>query len=141
MAESWGIIISNSQTEKAGAAIKENRQIFRSLALLTQLGLSVMVPVFLCIFAGRWIDSRFGTNWTLVFLFLGFLAGISCAWRLAAGVSRMEKREREAERLEQLEEWRQKHTDGTEVRRPKRKSRVIKEEEKQYGENNKGPGC
>ncbi len=100
-----------------------------------------MVPVFLCIFAGRWIDSQFGTRCTLFLMFLGFLAGISCAWRLAAGVSRMERREKEAERLEQLEKWQQKHTGEAEVKRPKRKSRVIKEEEKRYGENDKGPGC
>ena len=54
-----------------------------------------MVPVFLCIFAGRYIDSRFGTNWTFVLMILGFLAGVSSAWRLAARVAAMERKELE----------------------------------------------
>lgn len=121
--------------------IKENRQIFRSLALVTQLGISVMVPVFLCIFAGRQIDLHFGTEWTLPLMILGFLAGLSCAWRLAAGVSRMEKREKEAKRQKQLKQWEQKHSGGDSVRKPKRESRIMKSKETSYGKDHKDPGC
>ena len=51
------------------------KQVFRSLAMVTQLGISVMTPIFLCIFAGCWIDNHLGTKTVLLFLLLGVLAG------------------------------------------------------------------
>ena len=35
------------------------------MMMVTQLGLSVMVPVFVCILAGSWIDRHAGTNLTI----------------------------------------------------------------------------
>ena len=40
----------------------DKKQVFRSLAMVTQLGISVMTPIFLCIFAGYYADTHFGTN-------------------------------------------------------------------------------
>ena len=44
------------------------KEVYRSLSLITQLGISVMVPIFLCILAGHFIDKYFGTSTLLVFL-------------------------------------------------------------------------
>lgn len=57
--------------------------IARPLALLTQLGISMMVPIFLCIAVGLWLDRTFGTNLVLIFLVLGFLSGGRNVWILA----------------------------------------------------------
>lgn len=59
------------------------KQVFRSLAMVTQLGISVMTPIFLCIAAGCWVDNHFGTKTTLIFLFLGVLAGGRCGYHMA----------------------------------------------------------
>lgn len=62
------------------------KEVFRSLTLVTQLGISVMVPIFLCIFAGLMIDKYFHTSTTVWLLFLGMLAGGRNAYILAKSV-------------------------------------------------------
>ena len=51
------------------------KSVFRSLAMVTQLGLCVLTPILFGIFAGSYMDSRFGTKTILVFLILGTLGG------------------------------------------------------------------
>lgn len=66
--------------------MKYKKEVFRSLTLVTQLGISVMVPVFLCIFVGVMIDKYFHTSTTVWLLFLGILAGGRNAYILAKNV-------------------------------------------------------
>ncbi len=49
--------------------------VFRSLAMITQIGISMLAPIILCVFAGYWLDRKFGWNTTIVLLILGILAG------------------------------------------------------------------
>lgn len=65
---------------------KYKRSVFKSLSLITQLGVSIIVPIALCVGAGVLIDNRFGTWWTLPLLFLGILAGGRNAYILAMSV-------------------------------------------------------
>ena len=54
--------------------MKERRKIFKAIAMLSQIGISMMTPIFLCIFIGYQIDKRFGTSvWFLIFMVLGFI--------------------------------------------------------------------
>lgn len=55
--------------------MKNNRELFKSLSLISQLGINMMVPVFLCVFVGSYIDNKFSTIFTLPLLILGILAG------------------------------------------------------------------
>ncbi len=73
--------------------MKYKKEVFRSFSLISQLGIQVMVPVFLCIFIGNAIDKKFGTSTILVFLVLGILAGGRNAYLLARGV--IEENERD----------------------------------------------
>ncbi len=66
--------------------MKYNKSVFRSFALVTQLGLSVMVPIFLCLALGIYIDGKFSTWFTIPLLFAGILAGGRNAYILAKGV-------------------------------------------------------
>lgn len=53
---------------------KSNRDVVRALALITQLGLNMLVPIVLCFFLGRWLDGVFHTGFLLpVFIILGIL--------------------------------------------------------------------
>ncbi len=82
--------------------MRYKKSVFRSLAMVTQLGLCVVTPVFLCIFIGYQIDSFMGTRWwILLMLILGVLAGGRCAWLLAARILEAERREDEMIRQEQ----------------------------------------
>lgn len=72
------------------------KEVFRSLSLITQLGISVMVPVFMCVIAGVLIDKHFGTSTVLVFLILGIGAGVRNAYIMATNVLKENVKEREA---------------------------------------------
>lgn len=53
-----------------------HRSVWQSLALVTQTGIHMLVPIFLCSFAGLWLDRRFDTSvWFLILFFVGALAG------------------------------------------------------------------
>ena len=47
----------------------------RNIVLISQVAIAVMVPIFLCVALGVWLDNRFGTWFTVPLLILGILAG------------------------------------------------------------------
>ncbi len=59
------------------------RSVFRSLAMVTQLGFSVLTPILLCVYTGYLVDSHFGTKLMVPMLILGVLAGGRCGWIMA----------------------------------------------------------
>ena len=62
--------------------MKKYGQIFRMLGLITQLGLTMLTSIFLCMFTGLWIDRKFSTHFFVVFLILGILGGIKAVYTL-----------------------------------------------------------
>lgn len=75
------------------------KSVFKSFALITQLGISVMAPIALCVAAGVLIDKHFGTWWTIPLLFLGMLAGVRNAAIMLKSVTKEDKSTKE-QRLE-----------------------------------------
>lgn len=110
--------------QKGVGAMKYKKSVFRSLAMITQLGLCVLAPIFLCIFIGYWLDSRYGMKTMVPLLILGVLAGGKSAWHLAVKTLEQEHREDEAVLKEQ-----QGQRERTGISRPKQSSRVRKEPE------------
>ena len=52
-----------------------NNKVIRALLLISQLGISMMVPIFLCVFVGNFIDKKAQTGFFMpVFLLLGIVA-------------------------------------------------------------------
>lgn len=98
------------------------KSVFRSLAMVTQLGICVITPIFLCIFVGYQIDSRFGTWFMVPLLILGTLAGGRSAWILAKKTLEQEQREDEQAYKDSLP-----HSGNPEFRKPKEASRIRKE--------------
>lgn len=62
--------------------MKTNKTIWMTLALISQLGLGMVVPVFLCAFIGEKLDERFGWACTLPLILVGVLAGIRNTYAL-----------------------------------------------------------
>ena len=62
------------------------KEVFRSLTLISQLGISVMVPMFMCLGIGLLIDDKFGTSTAVWLMFLGLAAGFRNAVILAKKV-------------------------------------------------------
>ena len=59
----------------------------RHLAQIGVLGWIVVVPMLLGVFAGRWLDDRFGSGlfWTAPLLLLGAGLGCRSAWKWMQG--------------------------------------------------------
>ena len=53
-----------------------NRETFKMLSLISQIALSMMVPIFICVYAGYYIDKKFSTSFFIPLMILGILAGI-----------------------------------------------------------------
>lgn len=63
--------------------MKENRPIIKGLVMITQIGISMIAPIFLGALIGYWLDRLFGTGFLfLVFLVLGILAAFRNIYKL-----------------------------------------------------------
>lgn len=50
--------------------MKYKKSVYRNFALISQLGISVIVPIGLCIFIGVLIDKKFNSNFIIPLIFL-----------------------------------------------------------------------
>lgn len=56
--------------------MKYDKSVYRSLTLITQFGINMLVPIFLCTIAGVFIGKKYSIEWIVIPLFLvGALAG------------------------------------------------------------------
>ena len=63
---------------------KYKRSVYQSLAVITQFGINMLVPIFLCSFAGLYLDRKIGTvSWFVLLFFVGALAGFRNIFILA----------------------------------------------------------
>lgn len=104
------------------------KSVYRSLAMVTQLGVCVLTPILLGIFAGSYMDSRYGTHVTLIFLILGVLGGGRGAYMMAKRLIDQEAKEMKREQEKQI--IRALADSSERVSKPKTKSRISREESK-----------
>lgn len=95
------------------------KSVFRSLTMISQLGICMMTPMFLCVFVGYQLDTHFKVHTMIPMIILGVLAGGRCAWQMIAAALKQEKKEDEA-----IKEASRKETSQSGISKPKRKSRV-----------------
>ena len=111
------------QKAERGGRMRYKKSVFRSLAMVTQLGISVLAPIFLCIFIGYQVDSRYGMKILVPLLILGVLAGGKSAWHLAMKTLEQERKEDEA-----LLQERMSQGERTGSSRPKQPSRIRRKD-------------
>lgn len=76
--------------------MKFRKSVFRNMVMISQVGISIMTPVFLCAYIGSWLDKVLGTRWLILpMLILGVLSGGRCAWQLVMRAMAEERRENE----------------------------------------------
>lgn len=67
--------------------MKYKKNVYQSLALITQFGLSMLVPIFLCAFLGLFIGNKISHPVIVVpFFILGVLAGFRNVYVLAKNI-------------------------------------------------------
>ena len=81
---------------------KLGKDFYRSLALISQFGINMLVPIGLMLMLGVWLDRRLGTSWlTIVFFFVGAIAGGQNIYRMARRL--MDPGEKEQEEVRKKE--------------------------------------
>lgn len=55
--------------------MKNKNAIFETLSLISQLGISMITPVILCVGIGYFIEKKYDIALTIPFIILGILAG------------------------------------------------------------------
>lgn len=59
------------------------RKIFDKLIYISQVGLTILVPVVILFFLGLYLDGKFGTKFlSIVGFFIGALGGFSGAYKM-----------------------------------------------------------
>ena len=97
--------------------MKNDSKALRNIVLISQLAICVMVPTFLCLAIGIWLDKRFGTWFTVPLLFIGMAAGARNAYVLAMDTVRQDKAKKD-EINRKVEEYRKRQEkDSSEIKR------------------------
>lgn len=75
--------------------MKYRKSVYRSLAMITQFGINMLVPIFLCSFLGMYLDKWLGTGFFMVILFfMGALGGFRNIYILSKRIyGKKEKRD------------------------------------------------
>lgn len=73
---------------RRGKDRQENgRNVYRSLLLVTQFGINMLVPIGMTCALGIWLDKRFDASfWTILLFFVGAAAGGQNIYRMARQV-------------------------------------------------------
>lgn len=93
--------------------IKQNRykrEVFANFALITQLGISMMTPIFLMLALGIYLEKRTGFFLIIPCLVLGILAGCRTTYLLAARANKKSVHQKKIEEENQfvneaVEKW------------------------------------
>lgn len=66
---------------------KNNKDALRNLALITQVGLSIITPILLGVYLGQFVDRKVGTKgvFSIIFIVLGAGGGFMNIFKLAGG--------------------------------------------------------
>lgn len=55
--------------------MKFDKSVYTTFAKVSQLGISMIVPILLCTYAGSWLEKKTEIPFTVIFIVLGILAG------------------------------------------------------------------
>lgn len=76
---------------RVGDLMKYKKSVFRTLSLITQLGISMIVPIFICVYLGNYIDSKFNLHTFIPLMVLGILAGFRNCYILVKDANKDEE--------------------------------------------------
>lgn len=78
--------------------MSKKSKIVQSFMMISQVSISMLVPVFLCLFAGIWLNNQFSTVYFVpVFLFLGIGAAFRNVYYLTKSFYAKDKKKEDNE--------------------------------------------
>jgi ATP synthase protein I len=69
---------------------KDNKDVLKNLALISQIGISIITPILLGVYLGNFIDKRLGTNgvFAIILIIIGAAAGFLNIFKLTGNNKR-----------------------------------------------------
>lgn len=67
--------------------MRYDSSVYRTFGLITQLGLSMLAPILLCVFLGRYLEDKYQWPVFIPLLLIGILAGCRNSYLLAQGAN------------------------------------------------------
>ena len=52
------------------------KSVYTTFAMISQVGISMVVPILLCTYAGVWLEGKFNFPFTVIMIVVGVLAGV-----------------------------------------------------------------
>jgi len=103
----------------------KERKVIKSMVMVTQIGISMLVPVFLCAAIGVWVSRLAGTQvWFLVFIFLGVCSSLRNLYIITKSFysSDMKKEHEKLKYIQELKDYSREHPEEgyTEIVKTKR---------------------
>lgn len=74
------------------------KSVYTTFAMISQVGISMVVPILLCTYAGVWLEEKFDFPFTVIMIVVGVLAGVR---NVVAMVKRMKQVAEEDENEEE----------------------------------------
>ncbi len=56
--------------------MKYKKSVYTTFAMISQVGISMVVPILLCTYAGVWLEKKFSFPFTVIMIVVGVLAGV-----------------------------------------------------------------
>jgi len=82
----------------------DDKSVYRSLVLVTQFGINMLVPICMMTALGIFLDNQFGTSfWMVILFFIGAVAGGQNIYKMAKKLY-SEPAQRDTKVLEKLKE-------------------------------------
>lgn len=78
------------QRRHGGTRLGYKKNVYHALMMITQFGINMLVPIFLCSFLGIYIDRKLDTSfWMVLLFFVGALAGLRNVYVFARKIYNM----------------------------------------------------
>lgn len=66
---------------------KDNQKIFQSYSMILQFGISMIVPIGICVGLGIFIGDKFHASWIVIpSFFIGAVAGATSVYKLSRSI-------------------------------------------------------
>lgn len=70
------------------------KSVYKSLAMISQVGIAMMVPIFLCCMLGLFLRNKFGIPAFLPLFFVGALAGMRNVYIMLSAIFKEDEKKK-----------------------------------------------
>lgn len=70
------------------------KSVYKSLAMISQVGIAMLVPIFLCCMLGLFLRNKFGIPAFLPLFFIGALAGMRNVYIMLSAIFKEEEKKK-----------------------------------------------